>query len=183
VPDRDEWFSDEALRRQAEARRLDAAGERVPFELICGILEPRVPPTPEECCYHCGSDARSEVGGEEYPLPCPTPCDEACTSPCHELHDNAVRFAHAPDSHVKRWCAICFGRGRHRDPSETVELEGNSCPRCGNSLGDTWFDREVCADPCRTMHTRCARCGCPVDGCTHEIGRLRRGQSRTDRAA
>lgn len=59
------WYSDEALRKQAEADRLKAAGEIVPLELLLGILEPRTPPEQHERCRHCRSDARDEAGGSE----------------------------------------------------------------------------------------------------------------------
>jgi hypothetical protein len=57
----DEWFSDEALRKQA---KLEEGPVR--WTDLIGILEPRVPPTDEECCVCCGLDARDEVGGEEH---------------------------------------------------------------------------------------------------------------------
>jgi hypothetical protein len=40
---------------------------------------------------------------------------------------------------------------------------------CG---GDLWFDRGLCAQPCNSMHTRCAGCGRALDGCPYEQGML-----------
>jgi hypothetical protein len=57
------WYSDEALRKQAEAERLRLAGEPVPLTLLCGIMEPRTQAEPHERCVHCGSDARDQAGG------------------------------------------------------------------------------------------------------------------------
>ena len=31
--------------------------------------------------------------------------------------------------------------------------------------GDTWFDRQLCAQPCGAMHDRCVACGEAVDSC------------------
>jgi hypothetical protein len=40
---------------------------------------------------------------------------------------------------------------------------------CGEGKhGGTWFDRELCAEPCGKMHTRCNVCDQPVDGCPFE---------------
>lgn len=58
------WFSDEALRKQAEIQRLKEAGEEVPSELFHGMLEPRVSPKKHELCTNCGRDAREQIGGE-----------------------------------------------------------------------------------------------------------------------
>lgn len=60
----DNWYSDEALSKQALADELAARGERVPLDVIVGILAPRVEPTESEQCANCGCDARNEVGGE-----------------------------------------------------------------------------------------------------------------------
>lgn len=138
----DEWFSDEAQRKQAEITRLTNAGKVPPLELIFGMLEPRVQPTAEECCAHCGSDGREEVGGEEF--------------------------------NGKRWCSLCFGRDRHLDNADTIPFTGDTCPRCGAPADETYFDREICPEPCSTMHTRCTACGCAINGCVHDTGRLRR---------
>lgn len=139
--DSDEWYSDEALRKQRELERLEEAGEEIPTDLLIGILEARVPPTEEECCTHCGSDARKEVGGEKF--------------------------------HGERWCWLCFSRGYHEDSSDTVLFSGDACPRCGGPFDNNYFDREVCPEPCNTMHTRCKACGCAINGCAHDTGRLR----------
>lgn len=40
-----------------------------------------------------------------------------------------------------------------------------TCARCGHPSDDTWFDREVCPEPCGMMHTRCKGCGTDADGC------------------
>lgn len=61
----DTWFSDEALRKQAEADALIARGEPVPLSVMCGIFQPRTQPTAVERCTHCQSDAREGAGGEE----------------------------------------------------------------------------------------------------------------------
>lgn len=61
-----DWYSDEALRKQALADELNARGEPVPLDVMCGILAPRVQPTEAEECANCGCDARAEVGGEEH---------------------------------------------------------------------------------------------------------------------
>jgi hypothetical protein len=58
------WFSDEALRKQAEIQRRKEAGEDVPAELFYGVWEPRVLPEEDEMCACCGLDARVQVGGE-----------------------------------------------------------------------------------------------------------------------
>lgn len=63
-PDNDEWYSDEALQKQAAIDRMILVGEQPPLSMFVGMLEPRVPPTPEEQCSHCTLDARSETGGE-----------------------------------------------------------------------------------------------------------------------
>lgn len=60
------YYSDEALRKQAEADELKAKGEPVPLTLIAGIAEPRVKATPAERCNCCGLDARDSEGGEEH---------------------------------------------------------------------------------------------------------------------
>lgn len=62
-PTPESWFSDEANRKMEEIERLQAAGERVPFELLAGLCEPRVQPTSGERCVCCGSDARPESFG------------------------------------------------------------------------------------------------------------------------
>lgn len=59
------WFSDEALRKQAAARRYTDAGQRIPLELLAGLLAPRTQPAAEERCASCGSDAREQVGGAQ----------------------------------------------------------------------------------------------------------------------
>lgn len=59
-----DWYSDEALAKQDEWARLKAAGEEFPLRLMSGIMEPRVHAKREECCNHCGCDARPEVGGD-----------------------------------------------------------------------------------------------------------------------
>jgi len=138
----EEWFSDEALARQDEIDKLIRAGKYVDSDLTIGMLEPRVPPTPDECCAHCGSDARDQVGGEEVA--------------------------------GRRWCWLCHSREYYTDNSDVVLFTGNSCPRCGGPSDDSYFDREPCPDPCNTMHTRCKHCGCPINGCPLETGRLRR---------
>lgn len=61
-----EWYSDEALAKQALADELTARGERVPMDVMLGILAPRVEPTEAELCANCGCDARGEVGGEAH---------------------------------------------------------------------------------------------------------------------
>lgn len=61
----DLWFSDEALRKQAEADALIDRGEPVPLSVMCGIFEPRTQPTEAERCANCRSDAREGAGGEE----------------------------------------------------------------------------------------------------------------------
>lgn len=61
-----DWYSDEALNKQALADELAARGERVPLDLMVGILAPRVEPTEAEQCANCGCDARGEVGGEAH---------------------------------------------------------------------------------------------------------------------
>ncbi len=59
----DNWYSDSALAKQAEAERRMAADEKLTTDLMLGILQPRVAPTSEEQCHCCGTDARKEVGG------------------------------------------------------------------------------------------------------------------------
>jgi hypothetical protein len=61
-----QWFSDEALGKQALVDELNERGETVPLDLMCGLLEPRVHPTEAEQCDNCRSDARDEVGGLEF---------------------------------------------------------------------------------------------------------------------
>ena len=60
-----DWFSDDALRKQDEVQRLKEAHEPVPVDLFDGMFEPRVPPTADECCHHCGLDARTETSGRK----------------------------------------------------------------------------------------------------------------------
>lgn len=60
-----EWYSDEALRKQAEVKRLTDAGEQPPLTLLLGIMQPRIAPEQHERCENCRSDAREQVGGEE----------------------------------------------------------------------------------------------------------------------
>jgi len=62
----EEWFSDAALAKQAEFDRLRTDGEEIPLSIMEGLLEPRVPPTEDEKCCCCGTDARDETGGIEY---------------------------------------------------------------------------------------------------------------------
>lgn len=58
----DEWFSDEALAKQAAMRALPE-GTTAPLELLFGCMEPRTQPEEHERCIHCGSDARDGQGG------------------------------------------------------------------------------------------------------------------------
>ncbi len=60
----EQWFSDEALRKQHALAEMPE-GALPPLELICGVYEPRVPPTMHERCANCSSDARDQAGGEE----------------------------------------------------------------------------------------------------------------------
>ena len=60
----DEWYSDEALRKQAEARSY-SEGEPPPLSLLFGLLEPRTQPDLHERCHHCGGDGRDGAGGAE----------------------------------------------------------------------------------------------------------------------
>jgi hypothetical protein len=62
----DPYYSDEALRKQAEADALRANGEPVPLTLMLGIIEPRIKATPAERCNCCALDARDDEGGEEH---------------------------------------------------------------------------------------------------------------------
>jgi hypothetical protein len=39
---------------------------------------------------------------------------------------------------------------------------------CIHDPGNTWFDRELCAEPCGAMHQRCRDCGRPTDQCHWE---------------
>jgi hypothetical protein len=58
----DDWFSDEALRKQAVLR--DWAGpDGPPLALLAGMYEPRTVAGPHERCVRCGSDARDRAGG------------------------------------------------------------------------------------------------------------------------
>lgn len=41
------------------------------------------------------------------------------------------------------------------------------CRKCG-STKDTWFDRMICAEPCGSMHDRCAECGASTGHCPWE---------------
>lgn len=44
-----------------------------------------------------------------------------------------------------------------------------TCPRCGGPGDDHSFDRSIC--PCDdAMHSRCRKCGYPLDGCELEYG-------------
>jgi hypothetical protein len=61
----EEWYSDEALRKQSEVKRLTDAGEQPPLSLLLGIIEPRVPAATHERCAHCGGDGRDQAGGGE----------------------------------------------------------------------------------------------------------------------
>jgi hypothetical protein len=58
-----DWYSDEALAKQAEIKRRTATGEPITTDLMLGVLEPRVHASEGERCHCCGSDAREEVGG------------------------------------------------------------------------------------------------------------------------
>lgn len=57
-----EWWSDEALRKQAELKEWPE-GTPPPLALLCGLFEPRTQPEPHERCVHCGSDARPQAFG------------------------------------------------------------------------------------------------------------------------
>lgn len=57
---------------------------------------------------------------------------------------------------------------------EAVLYEIEKCD-CGTSLGDNWFDREVCPEPCASMHTRCNGCGKPQEGCPVAISKALEG--------
>ncbi len=39
--------------------------------------------------------------------------------------------------------------------------------KCGADAGQNWFDRELCPEPCGSMHTRCIECGYPQGGCVN----------------
>lgn len=59
----EQYYSDEALRKQAAADELLAAGERIPLDTMVGIFESRVKPTEAEQCANCGGDGRDAAGG------------------------------------------------------------------------------------------------------------------------
>lgn len=61
-----EWYSDEALRKQAEGDALIARGEPIPLDVMCGMFAPRVRATGDDLCANCDQDARQEVGGREH---------------------------------------------------------------------------------------------------------------------
>lgn len=61
----DEWFSDDALAKQAALREASERGEKLSIEALFGIFAPRTQPTEDECCHNCGSDARREVDGRQ----------------------------------------------------------------------------------------------------------------------
>lgn len=52
--------------------------------------------------------------------------------------------------------------------TDKPKLVAAICPRCGGDASDNWFDREVCAPPCDSMHTRCRKCGASLDPCPLE---------------
>lgn len=58
-------YSEAALRKQAEADRKIAAGERLTFMDMFGIFEPATTASDDERCRCCGLDARPglEYGG------------------------------------------------------------------------------------------------------------------------
>jgi hypothetical protein len=59
-----------------------------------------------------------------------------------------------------------------RDATQQVGLSASGVPTptpaCGCDPGDSWFDRELCPEPCGTMHTRCRAHGAVLDRCVHE---------------
>jgi hypothetical protein len=57
-----------------------------------------------------------------------------------------------------------------------MESGEDRCTCWDGEVFDTWFDRELCPDPCGAMHTRCNWCGRAVDGCVLEQ------ESKTSRA-
>lgn len=61
----DEWYSDDALQKQTEVKRIIDAGRKAPLTLLFGLMEPRTQPEPHERCVNCGSDARDRAGGGE----------------------------------------------------------------------------------------------------------------------
>ena len=44
----------------------------------------------------------------------------------------------------------------------------DTCPLCGGDMGDTWFDRSLCPEPCGSMHTRAECCGWAFGMCPFE---------------
>ena len=66
MSDNEIGYSEAALRKQAEADRKIAAGERLTFMDMFGIFEPATTASDDERCRCCGSDARPLVayGGD-----------------------------------------------------------------------------------------------------------------------
>ncbi len=60
----EQWFSDEALRKQRVLAQLPK-DVPAPLELLCGVWEPRVLAASHERCACCEMDARDGAGGEE----------------------------------------------------------------------------------------------------------------------
>lgn len=109
---------------------------------------------------------------------------------------HALAFHYTDDFAVAgyHWCNVCTtglscddpdddvvdgeGDGGQDDPAEEGSRNADdgdapvvfapSGPAAGCPHPDSWFDREICPEPCGTMHDRCTDCGVAVDGCAHE---------------
>lgn len=66
--------------------------------------------------------------------------------------DDAYPYCDDPDCSCNDWPGYCNAYGE-------IGWEG---PKC-HPNADTWFDREICFEPCGLMHYRCTECG-KVDG-------------------
>lgn len=124
MTDTDQWYSDDALRKQAELDARIARGETVPLDVWCGLLAPRVQPTEAEQCANCEGDARDQVGGEEI-------CGKRWCSLCvsrgrHTEHAvTAYRALEAENARLREGLDLL--RPAHHTPYADEEHQGGNC--------------------------------------------------------